>query len=71
VSSGWLGSFPDIYNSIKNSVYEKNNLINRDSVAIDLAQEDDLFALGGAAMVMDYHLNETERSSFLEKADSF
>jgi hypothetical protein len=46
-------------------------LINRDSVAIDLAQEDDLFALGGAAMVMDYHLNETERSSFLEKADSF
>ena len=71
VSSGWLGSFPDIYNSIKNSVYEKNNLINRDSVAIDLAQEDDLFALGGAAMVMDYHLNETERSSFLEKANSF
>ena len=65
ISSNWLGSFPGIYNSIKNSVYEKNHLINRDSVAIDLAEEDDLFVLGGAAMVMDYHLNETDYSKFV------
>jgi len=65
VDSVWLQYFSDIFNTIKDNVYEDNSFLDRDRLTITLAKEDNIFLLGATSLILDHHLNSYASSRFL------
>ena len=65
IDSGWLRHFSDVFNTIKDNVYEDNDFLDRGRLTITLAKEDNIFLLGATSLVIDYHLNSYASSRFL------
>ena len=65
VDSTWLKEFSELFNGIKNSVYENTEFINRDDVKIVLNKIDDIFVLGAATLILEYHFSSYENSMLL------
>jgi len=65
IDSGWLQHFGDVFNTIKDNVYEDNSFLDRDRLSITLAKEDNILLLGATSLILDHHLNSYTSSKFL------
>jgi len=65
IDSTWLKDFNDIFNSIKDYVYESMEFINRDDVKINLNPIKDIFVVGAATLVLEHQFKSYENNKLL------
>lgn len=65
IDAAWLKEFTDIFNSIKNTVYESTEFINRDEVKIILNSVSEIFVLGAATLVLEHQFKSYENNKLI------